>query len=385
MCKTGAYHMGLQASGSHDTVMGNDPTDKSAENLIIVDADGDVNIDAVVDIKKRGRKNQRFISQLIMEWNLDKKLFSMVVDNASSNDSMARHLKSWLSDRVPRGGDFFHVLMDVQHMWDSTYDMLDVALNYEEEFKSLEGMDKNYKFNSSKKEWKVARLVHDYICDIKIQLMELETSPEEFLQLMADPMSIKFSKYWDECSWCLAIAVVLDPGYKMDIIEYYYNRLYESVIGDIGAGHLMYSSCVTHSITIRGNKLSDFKKWKERERLIGSRHVPKSEFDQYLEEETHLMADKFNILTWCAVNGSRFPTISKITRDVLVIPATTVTSESSFSIGGRVIDESRSCLLLDVVEALITTSDRILSTRNLTLKMYSNEREETSAKIPSVM
>ncbi|WOH15782.1 hypothetical protein DCAR_0935328 [Daucus carota subsp. sativus] len=28
----------------------------------------------------------RFISQLIMEWNLDKKLFSMVVDNASSND-----------------------------------------------------------------------------------------------------------------------------------------------------------------------------------------------------------------------------------------------------------------------------------------------------------
>ncbi|KAL8088337.1 hypothetical protein AgCh_038203 [Apium graveolens] len=114
---------GRQASGSHDTVMGNDPTDKSAENLIIVDADGDVNIDAVVDIKKRGRKNQ----------------------------SMARHLKSWLSDRVPRGGDFFHVLMDVQHMWDSTYDMLDVALNYEEEFKSLEGMDKNYKFNSSKK------------------------------------------------------------------------------------------------------------------------------------------------------------------------------------------------------------------------------------------
>ncbi|KAL8147028.1 hypothetical protein AgCh_004660 [Apium graveolens] len=30
----------------------------------------------------------RFISQLIMDWNLDKKLFAMVVDNASSNDSM---------------------------------------------------------------------------------------------------------------------------------------------------------------------------------------------------------------------------------------------------------------------------------------------------------
>lgn len=56
-----------------------------------------------------GESLYRFISQLIMEWNLDKKLFSMVVDNASSNDSMARHLKTWLSDRVPCGGDFFHV------------------------------------------------------------------------------------------------------------------------------------------------------------------------------------------------------------------------------------------------------------------------------------
>lgn len=51
----------------------------------------------------------KFISQLIMEWNLDKKIFSMVVDNASANDSMVRHLKSWLSDRVPCAGDFFHV------------------------------------------------------------------------------------------------------------------------------------------------------------------------------------------------------------------------------------------------------------------------------------
>lgn len=33
----------------------------------------------------------RFISQLIMEWNLDKKLFSMIVDHASINDNMVRH------------------------------------------------------------------------------------------------------------------------------------------------------------------------------------------------------------------------------------------------------------------------------------------------------
>lgn len=51
----------------------------------------------------------KFISQLIMEWNLDKKLFAMVVDNAASNNYMVRTLMSWLSDKIPCGGDFFHV------------------------------------------------------------------------------------------------------------------------------------------------------------------------------------------------------------------------------------------------------------------------------------
>lgn len=53
----------------------------------------------------------RFVCDLLMEWNLDKKLFSVVVDNASSNDSMVRLLKSWLVEkcRLPLSGELFHV------------------------------------------------------------------------------------------------------------------------------------------------------------------------------------------------------------------------------------------------------------------------------------
>ncbi|KAL8120353.1 hypothetical protein AgCh_017508 [Apium graveolens] len=47
----------LAASGSHDTAMVNDPTDKSVDNPIIVDVDADVNTDTAVDIKK-GREHQ---------------------------------------------------------------------------------------------------------------------------------------------------------------------------------------------------------------------------------------------------------------------------------------------------------------------------------------
>ncbi|KAL7237599.1 hypothetical protein ACSBR2_003828 [Camellia fascicularis] len=51
-------------------------------------------------------------------------------------------------------------------------------------------------------------------------------------------------------------------------------------------------------------------------------------------------------------------------RDVLSVPATTVASEAAFSVGGRVIDETRASLLPDIVEALITCNDWIKSPKN---------------------
>ncbi|CAL5407309.1 unnamed protein product [Camellia sinensis] len=43
---------------------------------------------------------------------------------------------------------------------------------------------------------------------------------------MAGPMRVKFQKYWEECSLVLAIAVVLDPRFKMDLVEYYFGLIY---------------------------------------------------------------------------------------------------------------------------------------------------------------
>ncbi|KAL0458973.1 UNVERIFIED_CONTAM: putative AC transposase [Sesamum latifolium] len=59
-------------------------------------------------------------------------------------------------------------------------------------------------------------------------------------------------------------------------------------------------------------------------------------------------------------SGRKYPT-SNIARDILAVPTTTVASEAAFSIGGRVIDESRTCLLPDAVEALVVADDWIRS------------------------
>lgn len=58
--------------------------------------------------------------------------------------------------------------------------------------------------------------------------MEWENSRHDFLCIMAVPMKEKFVKYWEEYRLLLAIAVVLDPRFKLDLVEYYYFRIYGS-------------------------------------------------------------------------------------------------------------------------------------------------------------
>ena len=81
----------------------------------------------------------------------------------------------------------------------------------------------------------------------------------------------------------------------------------------------------------------------------------KSELESYLSESCIDMEEegKFNILKWWRLNSERFPVLSKMARDILAIPISTVSSESTFSIGGRVLDAFRSSLTPKLVEALI--------------------------------
>ena len=56
------------------------------------------------------------------------------------------------------------------------------------------------------------------------------------------------------------------------------------------------------------------------------------------------------------MNSKRFPILSKLAREVLVIPISTGASKSAFSTSGRVLDSFRSSLTPKIMEALICTS-----------------------------
>jgi hypothetical protein len=76
----------------------------------------------------------------------------------------------------------------------------------------------------------------------------------------------------------------------------------------------------------------------------------------YLDEPKYLEKNTtFDILSFWKGNEFRYPEVAAMARDVLSILIFTIASESTFSIGGRVIDQYRSSLKPDIVEALVCT------------------------------
>ncbi|KAL6959552.1 hypothetical protein U1Q18_052498 [Sarracenia purpurea var. burkii] len=67
--------------------------------------------------------------------------------------------------------------------------------------------------------------------------------------------------------------------------------------------------------------------------------------------------------------------MSRLARDVLAIPVSTVASESAFSTGGRVIDPFRSNLSPNMVEALICTQNWLRCQSEINLRDKLNELE----------
>jgi hypothetical protein len=85
----------------------------------------------------------------------------------------------------------------------------------------------------------------------------------------------------------------------------------------------------------------------------------KSELDKYLLEDNEEDKKGFDILKYWKDNATRLPIMSRMARDLLAIPISSVASESAFSAGGRTLDEFRSSLTPAMVERLICTNDWI--------------------------
>ena len=77
----------------------------------------------------------------------------------------------------------------------------------------------------------------------------------------------------------------------------------------------------------------------------------------YFEEDCIEDIENFDILAWWKAHAEKFSVLSTMARDFLAIPLSIVPSESAFSLGGRILGESRSSLTPEMLEALVCGKD----------------------------
>lgn len=285
--------------------------------------------------------------------------------------------------------------------WNTTYQMLVAASELKEVFCCLDTSDPDYKLTLSMEEWgqvetlcsylkifyEAANILtspvypttnsfFDVVWKIYYELLHAAVSQDYFVCMLTRPLLDNFTKFWEDCNLILAIAVVMDPRFKMKFVEFCFSRIYgddaDAWIKTVDQGlHDLYLEYVMLSIPAPMIVASN-------EHLVKTEEVPqeilsdddgfldfdvdisdiiKSEIDQYLEESIIPRRHDFDVLNWWRVNRSRYPTLSRLASDVLSIPLSTVPSESVFKSGERKMDSYLSSLRPKTLQALICAKD----------------------------
>lgn len=142
--------------------------------------------------------------------------------------------------------------LDMNARWNSTYKMLDNVLYYKDVFVHLGTMSSHFAhYVPSTYDWnkllaihKFLKLFYDETCMFSTVntptsnlylrgawmihrcLVETARGPHVFLASMVESMLEKFDKYWLEYNLYLSCAAILDPRFKIKMVEYCLDKLF---------------------------------------------------------------------------------------------------------------------------------------------------------------
>ncbi|CAN6696665.1 unnamed protein product [Malus baccata var. baccata] len=258
------------------------------------------------------------------------------------------------------------MVLDCKTRWNSTFLMIQSALIYKDVFPRLKQLESQYKCLLDDRDWEMAKeiceklklfynvselfsgtkypttnLYFPKICEIRLSLTRWLTSRRDEIKNMARSMIEKFDKYWSVIHGIMVVTTVLDPRFKMRLIEYFFPLMYGQyasneidkirkycydLIKECGSNH---SSNMGHQPSFTSSHLnqSDFEEMNplmDNFDLFVSSTVStdneKSELDHYLDEAVLPRTSDFDILGWWKSNGTKYPILSALARDILAIP-----------------------------------------------------------------
>ncbi|KAF7834699.1 zinc finger BED domain-containing protein RICESLEEPER 2-like [Senna tora] len=337
------------------------------------------------------------------------------------------------------------VKLDVSTRWNSTYLMLETVEKYEKAFSRLEFDDsafvsalENEGGPPTSDDWGRARIFIKFLkvfyeatlsfsgslhvtsntffqklCDINKLLKKWYESEDRLLNNMAKNMKSKLDKYWDggdNMNYLLFVAVVLDPCNKLAYVEFCFRRMYGSnqcasmldklrgILNKLFEYYqVLYplpvdtgdSSCLSTDITSEGGGDDDddgswssefYSQVKKKQN-----DDKKNELERYLDDDVEFNYDGFDILKWWKSKTVKYPILSRIARDVLAIPISTISSESAFSTGGRVLDPFRCSLNSTTVESLICAQNWLRTPKKeIDLRSSMDEIERIEAELVEI-
>ena len=83
----------------------------------------------------------------------------------------------------------------------------------------------------------------------------------------------------------------------------------------------------------------------------------RSELDRYLNEPRLARSMELDVLSFWKSNQFRYLVLASMACDILTVLVSTIASEASLSVGGRILDPFRNSLKPNIVEALVCTRD----------------------------
>ncbi|KAK0571640.1 hypothetical protein LWI29_019309 [Acer saccharum] len=258
--------------------------------------------------------------------------------------------------------------LDDVSKWNTTYQMLVAASELKEVFSCLDTSDPDYKEAPSMEDWRLVETICAFLkplfdaaiilttttnptaitffheaWKILSDLTRALTTEDPFVSSLTKAMHETINGYWKDCCLVLAIAVVMDPRFKMKLVEFSFTKIYgddapayikivDDGIHELFLEYVALPLPLTPTYAEEGNNaktdesqggtllsdngLTDFDVYI----METSSHQMKSELDQYLEESLLPRVQDFDVLGWWKLNKMKYPTLSKMARDILSIP-----------------------------------------------------------------
>ncbi|KAK6122956.1 hypothetical protein DH2020_043300 [Rehmannia glutinosa] len=317
------------------------------------------------------------------DWGIEHKIFTISVDNASNNDVAIQIAKETFSTSrmLPLAGKLFHVrciahilnlvvqyglytikyiiedvkdsvrfinqsesrlmkFSDIGHhlgipvkkliidrptRWNSTYEILEDWNKVEDVIAILEVFyDVTHVISGT--EYPTSNVFLAVIWRVKYVLDEKENHPSEFIKAMIKKMKQKFDKYWGDCNILMAIGAILDPRFKMRLVDFAFNKIYNEF------------DARTNVKKVRDALYDMFFEYVQVDRMK-------------TQKDSSSMSDKD-------------------------IPISTVASEATFSAGTLVLDPYLAKLSFDMDQVLICGADWLCHLHGIKKPIMTYEEEE---------